>query len=74
MAEHPKLLDRADLADRGIKYSRQHIFRLVRTGTFPKPVRLGGGGRVAWLENEIDDWIAACVTERDAEAENDAAA
>ena len=33
--------------------------------TFPAPVPLGGGC-VAWVEAEVEAWIAARVTERDA--------
>ena len=33
--------------------------------TFPAPVPLGGGC-VAWVEAEIEAWIAARVAERDA--------
>ena len=35
-----RLLDRKDLRDRGIKYSRVHLDRLVKAGRFPKPIQL----------------------------------
>jgi predicted DNA-binding transcriptional regulator AlpA len=43
-------------ATKGIGYSRVHIARLVKGGTFPAPLALGEG-RIAWLEAEIDGWI-----------------
>jgi len=48
-----------------VVYSPAHIARLEADGRFPKRVRLGTG-RVAWVEGEIQDWIAARITERDA--------
>ncbi|WP_258168447.1 AlpA family transcriptional regulator [Paraburkholderia sp. BL21I4N1] len=33
------------------------VYRYLAAGKFPKPVEIGGG-RVAWLESEIDAWIA----------------
>ncbi|ASD80061.1 AlpA family transcriptional regulator [Burkholderia gladioli pv. gladioli] len=33
------------------------VYRYLAAGNFPKPVEIGGG-RVAWLESEIDAWIA----------------
>ncbi|CAN7695913.1 helix-turn-helix transcriptional regulator [Paraburkholderia sp. 22099] len=34
------------------------VYRYLATGKFPRPVEIGGG-RVAWLESEIDAWIAS---------------
>ncbi|MBB5406448.1 prophage regulatory protein [Paraburkholderia sp. RAU6.4a] len=33
------------------------VYRYLAVGKFPRPVEIGGG-RVAWLESEIDAWIA----------------
>lgn len=60
----PKLLSRDDLRGKGISYSDAQIYRKIKDGSFPRPVRLGKN-RVAWPENEIDDWINACITARD---------
>jgi prophage regulatory protein len=38
-------------------YSGASIWRLVRAGRFPKPVKLVGSRAVAWLEDEIDALI-----------------
>jgi prophage regulatory protein len=33
---------------------------------FPRPVKIGAGGRaVAWIQKEIQDWVAARIHERD---------
>ena len=48
-----------------ITYSFAHTARLEADGKFPKRVRLGTG-RVAYVENEIQDWIAGRIAERDA--------
>ena len=37
--------------------SRAHIYRLVGAGAFPKPIKLGPNS-IAFLEHEIDQWIA----------------
>lgn len=34
------------------------VYRYLAAGKFPRPVDLGGG-RVAWLESEVDAWIAS---------------
>jgi len=58
-----KLLDFDALADKGIKFSDTHIWRLVRAGDFPKPVKIGN--RNHWVETEIDQYIEAKLAERD---------
>ena len=54
----PILLCREDLKARGISYSPAQLYRKIKDGSFPSPVRLGKN-RVAWLENEITKWIEA---------------
>ena len=41
--------------------SKATIWRRVRTGDFPQPVRLGGpqSRAVGWKEEQIDEWIEA---------------
>ncbi|MEX3688895.1 helix-turn-helix transcriptional regulator [Paraburkholderia sp. BR14263] len=36
------------------------VYRDMANGTFPKPVPIGGG-RVAWIESQIDAWIDARI-------------
>jgi len=51
-----RILSHEDLkAEKGIKYSAYHLRRLENDKRFPKRLHLGG--RVAWVEEEVDDWI-----------------
>jgi len=59
-----KLLGYQDLRDRGIPYSRPHLWRLVRAGKFPTPIKLTPGGVNLWPEQEIDELIARRRTAR----------
>jgi prophage regulatory protein len=58
-----KLLDDDGLAEKGIPHGPVQRWRLIKAGKFPKPVKVGS--RNAWLESEIDQWIADRVAERD---------
>jgi predicted DNA-binding transcriptional regulator AlpA len=55
------LLGFADLHALGISYSRQHLYRKMADGTFPRPVALGSEtyARKAWRRADILAWIAA---------------
>ncbi|MDP6270253.1 MAG: AlpA family phage regulatory protein [Alphaproteobacteria bacterium] len=44
--------------------SAVHLWRLERAGKFPRRVHLGAN-RVAWVEAEIDDWIAERLAARE---------
>jgi prophage regulatory protein len=41
--------------------SRSTIYARISEGTFPKPIDLGGGRAVGWIEAEIDDWLKSCI-------------
>ena len=56
---HPKFLRLAEVRNR-VPYSRSTIYQLITQGRFPKPINLGARA-VAWLESDIDEWIAARV-------------
>ena len=61
-----KMLSLSDLrAKKGIPFSRQHIHRLIRQCKFPPPVKVGENTN-AWIEREIDEYLANCVAQRDA--------
>ncbi|MBB1061862.1 helix-turn-helix transcriptional regulator [Marilutibacter spongiae] len=47
--------------------SRSEIYRRVRSGDFPAPVKLGERAS-AWVEREIVEWAARRIAERDAKA------
>ena len=46
-----------------VPYSASHIWRLERSGKFPKRIRVGGN-RVAWLESEVKRWIEEKIASR----------
>ena len=50
--------------EKGIRFSRQWIAKLVKARQFPAPVRLGDA-TVAFIEDEIDAWIAGRIQDRD---------
>ena len=59
-----RVLSFSELRERkGIVWSRPHIHRLINKGKFPRPVKLGEG-TAAWVEQEIDDWLAERAAER----------
>ena len=57
-----------DLPSKGVIYSRPHLWRLIKAGRFPKPIK-GLSSENAWLESDIDAYIAALVAARDGAAE-----
>ena len=40
--------------------SRSELYRRVKVQKFPKSIRIGAR-MVAWLESDVDRWIADCV-------------
>lgn len=38
-------------------YQRSIIYQRIQEGTFPAPIKIGPRAS-AWVESEIDDWIA----------------
>lgn len=59
-----KVLDYDGLREKGIPYSRPHLWRLVKAGKFPAPIKWGGA-RNGWVEEEIDRFIGEKIAERD---------
>jgi prophage regulatory protein len=60
-----RLISWGDLEPKkGIRYCRDHTRRLSKSGRFPKPVQLSNR-RIAYIEEEIDAWIAAKLAARD---------
>ena len=49
---------------KGIDYTRDHLRRKCRDRTFPQPVSLSAT-RIAWVEEEIDDWLAKLAAARE---------
>ena len=55
-------------------YGRTTIYRKMEEGTFPRSVKLGGppidprvfdSRAVAWIEDEVEQWIESRIEERD---------
>ena len=63
-----KLITRKQLkTEYGIPYSAQHLARLETSGLFPRRLKLQAfrGGRVAWVEREVLEWLEARRQRRD---------
>jgi predicted DNA-binding transcriptional regulator AlpA len=61
-----RVIPRNKLAEaKGIPFSDEWLRQLVEAGKFPKPIKVGN--RVAFLEDEIDQWLRERAAERDAE-------
>ena len=45
--------------------SRTQLYDKVHQGKFPKPVKIGAKA-VAWVEAEVDQWLADRIAARDA--------
>ena len=55
-------------------YGRTSIYRKMEDGSFPKSLKLGGPSKdpsvfdsraVAWIEDEVEQWIESRIEERD---------
>ncbi len=57
------LANRADLARFGIRVSNSTLLRWEAAGRFPRRIRMAGTS-VAWLLNEIEQWLTDRSEER----------
>jgi prophage regulatory protein len=62
----PRLIDIEGLRARGITHSVQQIVRWMGKGAFPRAIMLGR--KRAWVETEVDAWVAARIVARDQNA------
>lgn len=53
----PKILRRREV-ERHTQLSKATLYRLIRAGAFPRPIKLGERA-VGWRREEIDQWIAS---------------
>lgn len=60
---HARILRRREVTSR-LGVSSTTLHRLMRAGTFPRPVPLGARA-VGWLAHEVDAWLDARVRARD---------
>ena len=60
-------------------YGRTSIYRKMEEGTFPKCLKLGGpikdstkfdSRAIAWIEDEVDQWVESIIEERDSSCVN----
>lgn len=51
-----KILRRNEVENR-TGLSRSTIYARIAEGSFPRPIDLGGGRAVGWIEAEIDAWL-----------------
>lgn len=60
------ILRRRDLEDR-LRLSRSTIYDKINPASprfdksFPKPIRLGNGSAVGWIEGEVEAWVRAQI-------------
>ena len=58
-----RLISFEEVRDR-VPFSKTHLYRKIAAGTFPRPVPLGPN-KVAFIEREIDEWIASRLEARE---------
>ena len=64
----PKVLKVKEVAIE-ISISVPQVYRLVKLGKFPGPIKLSERGS-GWLTTEIDEWLQSRVDARDEEVSN----
>lgn len=47
-----------------VGFHRMTIVRMIKTGRFPKPIKIGVR-RIAWLEEDLRKWMDDRIGERD---------
>jgi hypothetical protein len=57
------LLSYDDLKERGYINNRMTLMRRIARGEFPAPIKLSARN-LAWLQTELDSWLAALVADR----------
>lgn len=46
------------LVEKKTGLSRSPLYARIKSGTFPRPVRLSGSKAVRWVEQEVDRWVS----------------
>lgn len=59
------LLSVKDVSEQ-LRMSVSSVWKKVRSGELPKPLRISGG-MSRWLSSEINDWVRQEIEKRDAE-------
>jgi len=55
----PQVIERTSL-------KRSTIYDLMEKRSFPRPIKISGARQNAWIESEVDDYVAARIAEREA--------
>lgn len=63
---HRRLIKRKQVLDR-TGLSNTLMYELIAMDRFPKPVKPTGGRTSAWVEDEVDAFIASCIAARDSD-------
>jgi len=50
-----------DKVCRRTSLGKSAIYNRIKVGAFPRPKKLEGIRRVAWLESDINDWIKSQI-------------
>lgn len=56
--EKPHALIRRDAVEARTGLRRSTLYEMIGDGRFPAPIRIAGSRSVAWVEGEVDRWIA----------------
>ncbi|MGR9136892.1 helix-turn-helix transcriptional regulator [Rhizobium leguminosarum] len=59
-----RFISSEELKAKGVTISRATLWRLIKKGQFPKPIKQSPS-RNAWLESEVDEWMRSRVDARD---------
>lgn len=62
MEKSAERLLRLPVVKQRVGYSKSRIYYLVAEGRFPSPIAIGARAS-AWLESEIDAWIASRIND-----------
>lgn len=58
-----RLVNFKQLLELGIRFSREHIWRLEAKNKFPRRIYLSSQ-KIAWFEDEVLQWLEARAAER----------
>jgi len=61
------LLRIEDLRHLGVPFSKTSIYRKIKSGEFPAPIKLGPNTS-AWLKSEVQAWKKAKIAQRESVA------
>lgn len=64
MVKQRRLIRIKQVQDKVGGWSKKTVYKKIREGKFPRPVHTGGNTST-WIEDEIDDWIAGHIRNRD---------